>query len=195
VKAQQFDLETNEKVNDRSDLVELCAKTETISPETMLDDLSPYLDMEHFLRYVALEMAVNQRDGYATLLWGDDVPGNFRLYHNPTDSRFVLIPWSMDRAMVPPHLSIWAVYSVVGFHCLQGAACRAAYKTAAGEIATLLDSLPLVAEAEAMRARIVALVAADSFGPGREAFETRAAEIIAGLSTRAAAIRADMEQP
>jgi hypothetical protein len=126
------------------------------------------------------------------MLWGDDVPGNFRLYHDPASGRFHLMPWSLDRAMKLPHMAGWASYAFLTYRCLQGTACTAAYQQALGEIAALWDALPLGDEAAAAASQIRAWVELDTRRPLDVPFDDGVAQVQEAIATRAEAIRADL---
>jgi len=94
--ASSFDLQTNEMVNDRSDLIALISAIDSASSATYLQDLDAVLDTAHFLRFSALEAAVNQWDGYSYTYFE---PNNFRIYHDPTTRKFTFLPWGHDLSM------------------------------------------------------------------------------------------------
>lgn len=91
-----FDLQTNETANDRSDLIALISALDSASSATYLQDLDAVLDTAQFLRYSAMEAAVNQWDGYSYTYFE---PNNFRIYHDPTTRKFSFIPWGHDLSM------------------------------------------------------------------------------------------------
>jgi hypothetical protein len=91
-----FELQTNETANNRSDLTALIAAIDGASSATYLADLGDILDTEHFLRYSAMEAAVNQWDGYSLTYFE---PNNYRIYHDPTSAKFTFLPWGHDLSM------------------------------------------------------------------------------------------------
>jgi hypothetical protein len=91
-----FDLQTNETANDRSDLIALIGALDSASSATYLQDLDAVLDTAQFLRYSAMEAAVNQWDGYSYTYFE---PNNFRIYHDPTTRKLSFIPWGHDLSM------------------------------------------------------------------------------------------------
>lgn len=93
-----FDLKTNKTKNDRSDLTALITAIAAAKDDTYLADLDATLDTEQYLRYTALEAAVNQWDGYSYGYFG---PNNFLIYHDPSSGKFRFIPWGMDMSMKP----------------------------------------------------------------------------------------------
>jgi hypothetical protein len=91
-----FDLQTNETANNRSDLTALINALDAAQSASYLSDLDAVLDTTHFLRFSAVEAAVNQWDGYSYTYFE---PNNFRLYHDPSSGKFTFLPWGHDLAM------------------------------------------------------------------------------------------------
>jgi spore coat protein CotH len=153
-----FDLETNETANDRTDLKNLIAAIQSSSPQTFLTDIGGQLDTAHFLKFTAVEAAVNQWDMYSYTVF---YMNNFRLYHDPTSKKFTFIPWGHDLSMKPfrdsgkPFIGVFelarqgdapsgSVSSGTLFQrCLQSPTCKAAYADAVREIAALYEGLKL----------------------------------------------------
>jgi hypothetical protein len=93
-----FDLQTNETADNRSDLTMLISAIDSAQSSTYLEDLDAILDTTHFLRFTAVEAAVNQWDGYSYTYYE---PNNFRIYHNPSNGKFTFLPWGHDLSMKP----------------------------------------------------------------------------------------------
>src|SRR4029077_12200805 len=92
-------LETNEVLNDRSDLGNLISVIgRATSPATFLQDVGAAMDTAEFLKFTAVEGAVNQWDSYSFTIWW---PHNFRIYDDPTTKKFAFIPWGHDLSMKP----------------------------------------------------------------------------------------------
>jgi hypothetical protein len=94
--ASSFELQTNETANDRSDLIALISALDNASSATYLQDLDAVLDTAHFLRYSAMEAAVNQWDGYSYTYFE---PNNYHFYNDPSTGKFTFIPWGHDLSM------------------------------------------------------------------------------------------------
>jgi hypothetical protein len=201
----EFDLETNEDANDRSDLAALIASIATAEPASWLEDVGAELDVPHFLAFTAAEAAVNQWDMYGYTVF---YPNNFRLYRDPTKQKFVFLPWGMDMSMKPfrdsgkPFIEPFVLArqgdrssgrvtaGLLLRQCLESAPCEAAYRDVLAETATLYESAELLQLAEQYHAQIAEHVSAD---PRKEYTAT---EIEAGyqslratISGRAAALR------
>jgi spore coat protein CotH len=157
-----FDLETNETKNDRSDLTALISAIDTAKADTYLADLDATLDTEHFLRYTALEAAVNQWDGYSYTYFE---PNNFRIYHDPSTGKFRFIPWGMDMSMKPfdstrANIQLFTIGPYEGKdgaraagglifkRCLDSSTCKSHYASVVREMMSVFDGQKL-AEAAA----------------------------------------------
>lgn len=152
-----FDLETNESKNDRSDLTALISAIDTAKVDTYLADLDATLDTEHFLRYTALEAAVNQWDGYSYTYFE---PNNFRIYHDPSSGKFRFIPWGMDLSMKPfdstrANIQLFTIGPYEGTEgaraagglifkrCLDSSTCKSHYASIVREMMTVYDGQKL----------------------------------------------------
>lgn len=205
----KFDLETNEAKNDRSDLralIEVIASTSASAP--VLDRWGTELDTAHFLRFTAAEAAVNQWDMYAYTVF---YPNNFRLYRDPSTSKFVFLPWGMDLSMKPyrdsgrKHIPLfWTarqydrpqgkVTAGKLFQlCLQNAACKAKYAAVVREIIAIYEGAGLERVAAEYHAQIAPLVRRD---PRKEytveQFEAGYGALLSTIRTRTQAMRADL---
>jgi hypothetical protein len=205
-----FDLETNEEKNDRSDLTALIAAIASAQPASFLADVGAHLDMDHFLAFTAAEAAVNQWDMYGYTVF---YPNNFRIYRNPDEQRFVMLPWGMDMSMKPyrdsgkPHimpLELARQYDqdngpvtagLMFRKCLESAACKDAYVKVVGETATRYEQAGLEAIAKKYYAQIEAQIAAD---PRREysapQIETGYQSLLKTIRERPKALRDALEQ-
>lgn len=210
-----FDLETNETANDRTDLKNLIAAIQGSTPQSFLSDIGGLLDTAHFLKFTAVEAAVNQWDMHAYTVF---YMNNFRLYNDPTSKKFTFIPWGHDMSMKPfrdsgkpfikafelAHVGDRASGSVSSGtlfqRCLQSPACKTAYRDAVSEIATLYDGLNL----EEMAAKYYDQVKADVYRDTRkniccdtkpitnQQFEDGYQSVLKTVSGRVAALRADV---
>ncbi|MDQ2642435.1 MAG: CotH kinase family protein [Myxococcota bacterium] len=203
-----FDLETNETRNDRSDLAGLIAAFQDAEPETFLEDLGTALDTEHFLRFTAAELLVNQWDMYAYTMF---YPNNFRLYSDPESGRFVFLPWGMDMSMKPfrdsgrKHLHPFEIArqgdrrntqvsaGLMFQRCLESEDCKGRYAEAVLELVEVYENADLEAAAERHYEQIRAHVESDprsEYEP--EEFEQGYAALLSTIRERAAAVRANL---
>jgi spore coat protein CotH len=207
--ADQFDLETNEKLDDRTDLVALIDAVTKATPDTLLADLEPVLDVQQFLHFSAAEAAVNQWDGYAYTLF---YPNNFRLYHDPSSRKFVFLPWGMDMSMKPysptgrANVSVYGIAheqdsserdvtsGIVFQKCMESRACKARYTDAMRDIIGVYERADLMRLAVQFHDQVRDLVRDD---PRRECtveeFEEAYQSVLTTIATRVAALRADLD--
>jgi hypothetical protein len=172
----KFDLETNEQKNDRSDLIALIAALSGARPDSYLADLGTQLDTAHFLAFTAAEAAVNQWDMYGYTVF---YPNNFRIYRDPTQQKFVMLPWGMDMSMKPfrdsgkPHIDVQAEAREGDFAngrvtagkmftgCLNSPSCRIAYLDVVRTTATRYERAGLEALATKYYDQVKDHIAAD----------------------------------
>ncbi len=210
----EFTLETNETANDTTDLKNLVAAIQAATnPATFLEDLGKHVDMTQFLKFTAVEAAVNQWDSYAYTVY---YPHNFRLYNDPTTSRFSFIPWGMDLSMKPFDGNVKAYIEAFepatayaragametgGFllkRCLASPNCKAQYKAILQQVVTVYDGLGLEAAANRYYTQIKEQVNLDprkaTFnGPlTLQQFDTAFQSVITTIRGRTAALRADI---
>jgi len=81
---------------DGTALVEF-VQTANTAPETgFAAALSPYIDVDRFLTYIAVENALAEQDGFL----GFEGMNNFYLYQLAGQKKFVLIPWDKDNTFI-----------------------------------------------------------------------------------------------
>jgi spore coat protein CotH len=96
-----FKPKTNETSLDASALVAFIA---TINQsQSLATDIAPYLDLDHFLRYLAVEQVFAEIDGVA----GDWGLNNFYVYQQGGGTRFTFIPWDKDVTLMDPARGIY----------------------------------------------------------------------------------------
>jgi len=82
----------NEEENDYSDIVTLCrtiSGMDTSTEEEYVQALESNLDMDAFLRYLAVNMIIDNWDSYI------NTGNNYYLFNNPVSERFEWIPWDL----------------------------------------------------------------------------------------------------
>jgi spore coat protein CotH len=211
-----FDLETNETANDRTDLKNLIAAVQgAADPATFLADVGGLLDTAHFLKFTAVEAAVNQWDMYSYTVF---YMNNFRLYDDPTSKKFTFLPWGHDLSMKPfrdsgkPFIKLFAlarqgdgtsgkVTSGILFQkCLQSPTCKAAYSDAVREVITVWQGLNLEAAAKRYYDQVKAQVYLDTRKNNccvnapitNEQFEAGYQSVLTTIRGRVAALQADL---
>jgi spore coat protein H len=92
------DLDTNEEINDRSDLQALADIISNVPDEQFVAAVSEVLDVDEFLRYWAIEALTYHWDGYAEFgTFGCCSPNNYYLYHEPSLDRILFMPHGIDQ--------------------------------------------------------------------------------------------------
>lgn len=100
-------LTTNEDEGDISDFTKMTVALNKVSAETFATDMAAWLNIDELLRYIAVDRAIKNWDGFTawyTCALPDCVAmscHNVYWYHDDgTESRFHLIPWDLDNALV-----------------------------------------------------------------------------------------------
>ncbi len=211
-----FNLETNEEVNDRSDLANLIASIQAANnPGSFLGDIGRHLDTAQFLKFTGAEAAVNQWDMYAYTVF---YVNNLRIYSDPATQKFAFIPWGMDLSMKPfrdsgkAHINLFALAQrgdnssqpvtagLIFQRCLESEACVTAYVDAVEQIITAYEGLNMEARAMAYYDQIRSQVLADtrkrvccSGQPlSNEQFEAGFQSVLETIRGRVAALRANL---
>src|SRR5688572_29414718 len=87
----RIELKTNEKKNDRSDLLALVDALES-DDAVLLERLGAVVDLGRFRDYWAMELLSGHWDGYA------NNSNNFMMYRDPETGLFQFLPWGTDNA-------------------------------------------------------------------------------------------------
>jgi spore coat protein CotH len=204
-----FTLQTNETVNDRSDLQAFTAAIAAAKDESFLADMDATLDTAHFLKWTAVEGAVNQWDEYSYTYFE---PNNFRLYHDPASGKFTFLPWGMDLAMKPfvdGSLAFIPLFQVpiyenkpgnreagglVFKRCLASPGCKSKYAQVLAQIADLYDAQKLDELAAQYYAQIKDHVYEDWRKEySNQEFETAYQALLGTIRGRTAAMRSDLK--
>ncbi|HTV25427.1 MAG TPA: CotH kinase family protein [Polyangiaceae bacterium] len=94
-------LETNEEASDVSGMRAFAEAIARTTPETLADELTPFVDVDTLLRYVAVDRALKNWDGIMAF-YAPTTPHNFYWYQaGGSDGRFHLIPWDLDQTLWP----------------------------------------------------------------------------------------------
>lgn len=207
-----FDLETNETKNDRTDLKTLidALMPSEDTPESFLTDVGASLDTAHFLKYAAVEAAVDQWDGYAYTFFE---PNNFRIYDDPSTGKFVFLPWGMDLSLKPfpytdhAHIGVFELShyedkaserisnGIIFQRCLKSTSCKAMYTPIVRDTAQLFDDQKLDTLAARYYAQIKQHVYEDTRKEvSNSEFDAGYQSLLQTIETRTAAIRKDLGQ-
>ena len=110
---------TNEELDDWSDLIELTRVLSEAPDEGFVDRVEEVLDIDQWLRFIALDSLLGNREVGLALGAGD----NYWLYRGMVDTRFKIIPHDLDTILGrgrlgEPNRSIFAYTDVVGLRRL-----------------------------------------------------------------------------
>lgn len=122
--------------DDRSDLTEVAEILDGEPTDAGVVQLEQRIDLDQFLTEIAVEQVSLHWDGYTTA-------NNYRVYHDPGQGRFVLIPWGVDQTWIDEYYAPWSGYGRVLQFCIANAACEARYEQALLDAADLAESLDL----------------------------------------------------
>lgn len=205
----KFDLQTNEAANDRSDLRAFVAAIAAASDENFLADMSATLDTTHFLKYSAIEGAIDQWDGYAYTYFD---PNNFRIYHDPASGKLTFLPWGLDltfKAFPDNTLTYIPLFKTPvyenkpGNHdagglifkrCLASTSCKSSYAQVLESVAKLYDAEKLDELAAKYYAQIKPIVPMDWRKEySDQDFENAYQTLLTHIRGRSAAIRGDLQ--
>ena len=84
--------QTNGAADDWSDLIALTDALNNSPAETYFDEVSQHVDIDQWVRYLAVDALLGNREGGLTSGKGDD----FALYSGVADPRFKLVPHDLD---------------------------------------------------------------------------------------------------
>jgi spore coat protein CotH len=203
---QNFELQTNELLADRSDLRRLIDTLHRTSATSFVSDMESVLDLERFLWFTALEGLTNHWDMYGYTRF---YPNNFHLYADPTSAKFVFIPWGLDMAWKPfrgtAHLPMMRLAhgqddpsepisaGLLFQRCLESPGCRARYLATLGQAANLLDGQRLDGVAATYYQQVRDHVYADTRKTwSNDEFEATYQLVIRIIRERADRIRAEL---
>ncbi len=141
-----YELKTNEDANDRSDLVHFTRVLNESAPEELDDALPKVLDVDGFLRWLAVNTYIVSMDSYAGSV------DNYYFYHG-ADGRFRFIPWDLNQAFGNYH----------GASCSGAGALDCDFPMGASQYATLDPEKPYCACSEGMRPLIEKVLARPVF--------------------------------
>lgn len=94
---EDLDLDSNQDLNDRSDLAAVRDILLNTPAEQLVPALSRKIDLDAFLTYWAVEQLTYHWDGYATFAtFGCCSPNNYNLYRDPALDKFFFLPHGVD---------------------------------------------------------------------------------------------------
>jgi hypothetical protein len=199
-----FQLETNKSANDTSDLASLiAAASEPIS--TFYTDVGQVLDWKEVLAAGAAQAIIADWDGY----FGGS--NNYKLYHELTRDRFVMLPWGIDQtfgvtADVPDDPLAKLNYSIDGTNsgrtmgtlfvkCQMDPSCWSDYLDAVEAAVTVFEGMDLIESATSIRQlNYDAATRDERKAYSNDVVEQHIAAVKTFIEQRPALVRADIER-
>lgn len=130
---------------DTTALLAVADAVEDAPDDTFVAEVGAYLDWDAFFRFWAAEAMVQQGDGYTGNL------RNFRIYWEPTQGKFHLLPWSLDLTFYTPDALNTAWLSPLATRCMEVAECRDGFHAALLDVADDWEALDVPAELDRAR--------------------------------------------
>ena len=118
--------------------------------------LDTLVDLDQWLRVLAWEAVALHWDGYTTA-------NNYRVYHNPVDGRFALLPWGLDQTWTDQWYGPWDGYGRIFTTCIANAACRRRYGDALVEVVDAVEAMEPAAQLDALSERVRVELETDTF--------------------------------
>jgi spore coat protein H len=112
INLEDLDLDSNQDINDRSDLEALREVLVGASNEQLLGALSEVVDLDAFFTYWAVEALTYHWDGYAvtggTLPFPLECcsPNNYNLYHEPSLDKLYFMPHGIDNLFIDVNVDV-----------------------------------------------------------------------------------------
>lgn len=122
--------------DDRSDLTAVAEVLDGEPTNAGIAALERLVDLDEFLTELAVEQVSLHWDGYTS-------SNNYRVFHDPGQDRFVLIPWGVDQTWIDEYYSPWSGLGRVLQFCIANADCEVRYERALLDAADLAESLDL----------------------------------------------------
>lgn len=94
-------LRTNDDPDDDPDagaFIEFGDAVGAATEDTFVDAMAGFIDREEVLRYMAVDRAIKNWDGFTAFYWAER-SHNFYWYHDGASGRFDLIPWDLDQTL------------------------------------------------------------------------------------------------
>lgn len=151
-----FELDQGEE-SDRAWLTLVIDALQATPDDAGIARLERLIDLDEWLTAIAVAIATDDWDGYYS-------SNNYRIYRDPIDGRFDLLPWGVDQTWLGG-TDAWGGQGAVIRFCGANASCRARYAAKLLDVADLVESLALEQELDELDAWLAPLAAED---PRRE---------------------------
>jgi hypothetical protein len=135
-----FDYDQGPEEDDRSGLQRMADIMDAGASEANLAELETVMDMGELRSNMAVEGLALHWDGYQTA-------NNYRLYEDPTDGLWRIIPWGADQTFINYYYGPWDGRGRLFTYCLSVDSCSDAYDEELLRVADVMDELDLVTQA------------------------------------------------
>ena len=109
---EEIDLDTNEDINNRADLIALRDAIENTPDDQFIQEVSNLVDLDAFLAYWAMELLTYHWDGYAEFPspFSNQCcsPNNYYAYHEPTRNKIIFMPHGIDQLFQDININVTA---------------------------------------------------------------------------------------
>ncbi|MSP56657.1 MAG: hypothetical protein EXR69_13810 [Myxococcales bacterium] len=122
--------------DDRSDITAVITVLNGDATDAGIAALDEVIDLDQFLTNMAIEAYTLHWDGYTTA-------NNYRIFLDPSEDRFVILPWGVDQTWIDEYYDPWSGLGRVLTFCNANPGCAANYNDRLLEIADLAESLHL----------------------------------------------------
>ena len=131
-----FEYDEGPDPDDRSDLTALITALDQPADDAGLAGVEALVDLDEFLAMMAVEAVALHWDGYTTA-------NNYRVYHDPTSSRFSFLPWGTDQTWKDWWYAPYTGGGRLFLYCMANAACVTRYADQLGAAADAAETLGL----------------------------------------------------
>ena len=108
--------QTNDELDDWSDLIQMTNVLNNAPQQTYLEDLSQVIDLQQWMRYLALDALLLNRETGLNRGIGDD----FAMYRGVVDTRFKMVPHDLDTIMLQGNTSFDVNETIFNFSEVAG---------------------------------------------------------------------------
>ena len=94
---QDYAKQTNERQDDFSDVIDLCAAFSNTSDAEFIPAIEERINVEEWLRWFAIKAVLNDEEGG---ICNSDRGDDYYIYHKPEDHLFYILPWDLDSVLM-----------------------------------------------------------------------------------------------
>ncbi len=139
-------------------LISFIAQIDALDDENFYEGIQDIVDFKTFLNQWAADSIMNHWDGSIF-----DILNNYRMYHNPETSKWVILPTGMDQSfnLNQRNIDPWQPLNVIARRCLQIKECEDAFAQRLREVLSVFENGDFVARTGVISTQIAEEVAAD----------------------------------